>query len=76
MWLRNITAHHYDNEWYKTDEDFDVIGNPGALDSIDENVIAAEEYYSKREEQAFYKQCNLYQQIDKAHGKHMETTEL
>lgn len=73
MWLRNIAT--YDNEWYKNDEDFDPI--PGVMDSIDENVIAAEDYYAKREEQeAYMKQCNLYQKIDKLHAKHLETTEL
>lgn len=82
MWLRNFS---YENEWYKHDEDYDLsMGpNPGGFDSIDENVIAAEEYLTKTKELNAQntRYSNVYQQIDKLSSgtmltKKLETTEL
>lgn len=84
MWLRNYS---YENEWYKNDEDYDLSMGPGpAFDSIDENVIAAEEYLTKTKElnaqnANMTRYSNVYQQIDKLSSgtmltKKLETTEL
>ncbi|XP_063703738.1 LOW QUALITY PROTEIN: cadherin-23 [Culicoides brevitarsis] len=84
MWLRNYS---YENEWYKNDEDYDLSMGPGpAFDSIDENVIAAEEYLTKTNElnaqnSNMTRYSNVYQQIDKLSSgtmltKKLETTEL
>lgn len=84
MWLRNLA---YDNDWYKPDDDFDLAMGPPppGLDSIDENVIAAEEYLAKTKElnaqNNIMRHYNVYQQIDKLTPgttltKKLETTEL
>uniref|UniRef100_W4VR90 Putative cadherin egf lag seven-pass g-type receptor n=1 Tax=Corethrella appendiculata TaxID=1370023 RepID=W4VR90_9DIPT len=80
MWLKA-----YENEWFKNDEDFSQNGP----DSLDENVIAAEEYLSKTNKEFnglntqnnLIRQYNVYQQIDKLTNgnlltKKLETTEL
>lgn len=84
MWMRNIAA--YDNNWYKSDDEFETPSNQddGQTDSIDENVLAAEEYFSKKELNTIgdiTRQYNVYQQIDKMTNggllvKKLETTEL
>lgn len=85
MWLRNFS---YENEWYKNDEDYDLSMGPHpahGFDSIDENVIAAEEYLTKTKElnaqNNITRYSNVYQQIDKLSSgtmltKKLETTEL
>lgn len=83
MWMRNIAA--YDNNWYKSDEEFDTPSNEdGGTDSIDENVLTADDYFSKKELKTIgdiTRQYNVYQQIDKMTNgallvKKLETTEL
>ena len=84
IWLKA-----YENEWFKNDEDMSQQTTAGA-DSLDENVLAAEEYLAKTVTKDFsqfsshnnlVRQYNVYQQIDKLTNgnlltKKLETTEL
>lgn len=83
IWLKAYT-----NEWFKNDEDV-ISNNSAGTDSLDENVLTAEEYSSKTNKHMngintqnnLSKQYNVYHQIEKLTSsdilkKKLETTEL
>lgn len=82
IWLKA-----YANEWFKNDDDLSL--NSGQDDSLDENVLANEEYILRPNKQIngldtqnnLGGPFNVYQQIDKLTSAHiltkkLETTEL